>query len=277
MSLSSEERAEFLGLLPSLGAGQDGRGAIAWARAHQDALLEELAETPGMDQVRAGALRLLPVLVPDAAARAPHVEAADATIGAFLADALDGADLLRRHPAWVGLCVLELAGLRTGVTGNGLARAAEVSAAGFARTASGAQIAPGEVLWALAEVAGDVGWDDHVDMLLAAAAAGPFDDEENLGRVRLLQVFRLLGADEAAAVPAVEALLASDPLDARTRIQALWIGAQIDREAGRLGRSIARLEEALTLVDPEDDDDVEARIRSLLTAIRGDAASPAEA
>ncbi len=277
MSLSSEERAEFLGLLPSLGAGQDGRAAVAWARAHRDALLDELAETPGMDQVRAGALRLLSVLVPDSAERGPWLDAADAAISSFMADALDGADLLRRHPAWVGLCVLELAGLRTGVTGNGLARAAEVSAAGFARTATGAHISPGEVLWALAEVAGDVGWDDHVDMLLAASAAGPFDDEENLGRVRLLQIFRLLGADEAAAGPAVESLLALSALDARTRIQALWIAAQIDREAGRVGRSIARLEEALTLVDPEDDDDAEARIRSLLTAIRGDASPPAEA
>lgn len=277
MSLSSEERAEFLGMLPSLGTGQDGRAVVAWARAHQDALLDELAETPGMDQVRAGALRLLSILVPNADERAPWLDGAEAAVAAFLADAVDGADLLRRHPAWTGLCVLELAGLRTGVAGNGLARAAEVAAAGFARTNSGAHVAPGEVLWALAEVAGDVGWDDHVDMLLSAAAAGPFDDAENLGRVRLLQVFRLLGADEAAAAPAVEALLASSPLDAQTRIQALWIGAQIDREAHRVARSIARLEEALTLIDPEDDHDAELRIRSLLSAMRGDGTTPAEA
>lgn len=277
MSLSSEKRAEFLALLPALGAGQDGRAAVAWARAHQDELLDEIGELPGMDQVRAGALRLVPVLLPDAADRSAVLDAADAAVSAFMADAIDGADLLRRHPAWVGLCVIELAGLRTGVAANGLARAAEVAAAGFARTATGAQIAPGEVLWALAEVAGDVGWDDHVDMLLGSAAQARFDDEENLGKVRLLQLFRLLGADEAAAAPAVEALIASDPLDARTRVQALWIGAQIDRESGRLVRALARLEEAAELVDPEDDDDALHRIRSLIRAIRGDAAAPAEA
>lgn len=269
MSLSAEDRASFVGLLPKLGPEADASSVLRWAVERREALLSELGEVPGADRVRVGVLRLLPALVPDEASRAPLLASVDEALTAFDDDPLDGVGALRRHPAWVGLCAVELAVLRGAPASTGYARAVRLAARGFARTSPEMARGEGELLWALAEAAGDVGWDDHVDGLLAAAAGAAFDDAENLGRLRLVQVLRALDADAPQVDAALDVLLASAPLDAQTHAHALWIGALRDREAGRIGRALERLEAADALLDDEEDEEARTRIGSLIAALRG--------
>ncbi|MCB9665596.1 MAG: hypothetical protein H6732_15910 [Alphaproteobacteria bacterium] len=276
MSLTVDERSALLELIPTLAPGGDAAEAVTFFRAHEAGCLDELGAVPGFDQVRAGVLRLLPAVLPDADLRAPHLLAVDEALKAYVPAQLDRTDALRRHPAWVALCALELAGQRGEAAADGRARAVRLAAAGFERVSPGEPRGDGEVLWAVAEVAAEAGWDDHTEPLLEAAARAPFADPDNLGRVRLVQVLRLLAVDESAAPGVVDGLLAGPALDPQTRTHLLWIGAHLDREAGRLDRAIARLEEAKGLVDEADEPEIAARIASALVAWGVDA-PPAEA
>lgn len=273
--LTPEERAAWLALLPRLAPGEDASEALRFVRAHQEACLAELGAEPGFDQVRAGLLRILPALVPESEARQPLLDAADAALAAFPAFDLHGAGALRRHPAWVALAAIELEALR-GVEGA-FDRAVALAASGFERVSPHDPHGVGELLWAIAEVAAEVGWSDRVDPLLEAAATSGFVEIENLGRVRLLQLLRLLDVDDPGASAAVDALISLVPLDPATRAHALWIGAHLDRQAGRLARAVERLETALDEVDLDEEPEVGARIRAALRAWGADAATPAQA
>lgn len=276
--LEPEERAGWIALLEGLAPGADAGPALAFVRTHRAACEAELAAVPGHDQVRAGLVRAWGAVDPGGVAAA--LAGVDAALAAFADDPLAGAQALRRHPAWAALVRLELAAARGEALDDAvLAEAASIASSGFAKVSPDDARAAGEVLWAIAEVAADVGWTDRVDLLLEAAARAPFDDAENLGRVRLLQLLRLLADDEARAPAAVDALLALAPVDPRTRVHALWIGAHLDRDGGRLARAMARLEEALALAEDDEDEDpaVAERIRGALRAWGGPTDSPAEA
>lgn len=272
--LDPDERASWLKLLPTLAPGADARPAIAFFEGAREACLAELGAVPGHDGVRAGLVRLLPAVVADADARRGWLDAAERGARSLLDGELEGVEAARRHPAWAGLCLIEVATQRG--EGSGLDAALSLARSAFARTASDLPRGDGEILWALAEVAADVGWTDHVDPLLEAAARSRFADAENLGRVVLLQVMRAL-SEGLDAGPGVDALLALPELDDRTHAHALWIGAHLDREAGRIERALERLEAALGVVDAEEEPEVAERIRSAIAAWGGHAERPAEA
>ena len=275
--LEPEERAAWIGLLERLAPGADAAPALAFVNAHREACEAELAAVPGHDQVRAGLVRVWPAVDPEGAGAA--LAGVGLALAAFAEDPLVGPAALRRHPAWAALVRVELAGSLGEVVDDAVLReAAAIAASGFARLSADDARAEGEVLWAIAEVAADVGWTDRSDALLAAAARAPFEDAENLARVRLLQVLRLLATEASLAPAAVDGLLALPAADARTRAHALWIGAHLDRESGRMARAVERLGEALELVeDDEEAPEVAARVRGALRAWGGHADCPAEA
>lgn len=261
--MSRELRKAVLDARGALAPGADAAPMIALYRANVDAFHDALGEVPGVDAVRATILRLLPAVLADAADQAPLLEVADAALVAFVEgdDAARGPGGVARHPAWLGLTVLELAERRGEPAEEALRRALELARAGFAHAAPGATPEAGELLWALAEAAGEVGWSDRADPLLDAAAVAPFSDPDNRGRVRLLLVFRALdaGADQDAA-DRIDALLAEGPWDHETQVQAWYIGAQLDRARGDVARALARLDQALEAVDADEEPEVHARL-----------------
>ncbi|MCB9681458.1 MAG: hypothetical protein H6733_08295 [Alphaproteobacteria bacterium] len=277
MTLTPDDRATFLDLLPGLAPGADAAGVLAFFRAHEAACLDELGSVPGFDQVRAGVLRILPAAVPAPEARAAWLDRARVALDAFEPASLTRAEALRRHPAWVAVCLLELAAQTGQPVDEAVARAEAVAAAGFASTAPDQPRGSGEVLWAIAEAAEEQGWVDHVDGLLERAARATFTDPENLGRVRLVQVLRLLSDEQPQAAAATEALLTLPHLDTRTRVHALWIGALLDQQVDRMGRAVDRLHEALDLVDADEDPDVAQRLRATLHTLGAGRDDPAEA
>lgn len=273
MTLPGELRTEFLSEITALAPGADASGWVARFQANREGCEAELGAVPGVDQLRAALVRVLPAVEPDEAVRLPLLQAAAAALESFEADKLTPADALRRHPAWVALCWRELAEQGVGDAETGL----EAARAAFAAVSPTEPRGRGELLWAVAEAAADAGWTDHMDALLTEAATATFADPENAGRVRLLVVLRTLEGDESAAAPLVDALLTDEHLDPQTHVHALWIGAHLDREAGDVARAVQRLEEALPFLQDDEDADVRARIEGALTAWGARADAPGEA
>lgn len=272
MTLSPDLRARFLSLLPGLAPGADAGEVASFVADHHAECMAELGAVPGHDQVRAGLVRALPIVMTDAEARAVVLTEVEQALEAHDVPEVDdmgedAAGFLRRHPAWTGLCTLELASLRDGDPRSGLEQATARATDGFRGLATHAPVDRGEVLWAMAEAAGEMAWTDLSDMLLELAGVATFADDENLGRVRLLQVFRLLEQEDPRASEAVDAVLALEALDEQTHVHALWVGAQRDRVVGRLDRAITRLEQARSMVDADDEPDVAARLDDALAAI----------
>jgi hypothetical protein len=259
--------AAVLAAMAGLGPGGDAGPMRTLVQAQPAACLEAVGELPGVDQLRAGLLRALPAVVGDTDERRAWWEAADAAIAAYEPEALDPADQLRRHPSWVGLCVLELAEQRGEPIEQALGRAVALARRGFralpGRVASG----DGEVLWALAESAGEVGWWDWSHRLLDAARGAEFAEPELRDKVELLVVLSRLEAGDEAVDEALDALIAAEPTDEQTFVHALWIGAQRDREAGRLERARARLALALTELGEDSPPEVGERISAALAEL----------
>lgn len=271
MPLSSEDRASFVSRLTSLTPGADAHELVDWCRDRRVQCLEELGAVPGHDQVRAGVLRILPAMVPDEADRLQHYARVKAVLEQvdFAAIAQSPAMAQRRNPAWMGLCALEW-GAQTGETGA-VAWALELARAAFdVSSMTGAPVGEGEVYWAMAEVAYDSRWFDHGDALLEAALGRDFYDEDHRHQVLLLTVLRLLDQKKPAEASIVlDALLELEVHDPQTLTHALWIGAQLDRQAGDVARAILRLERAMSLVVEEEEPDVARRIAEALLLLRG--------
>lgn len=279
VTLTPEQRAAFLSLMPGLGPGADASEIRGFFLDHREACLAELGAVPGHDQVRAGVLRLLPAVQTDAGARADARARVRAALGTFEPDKLDPSLALRRHPAWVALALLELGEQEDADPQEALAGAIDTAAAAFGALSPHDPRGPGEVLWALGEAAAEAGWLDRAVPLLEAAAQASFAEPENLGRVRLLLALTALELEPDQAPARIDAVLAGseEATDAQTRIHALWVGAHLDRESQRLERALQRLEVALELVDTEEEPEVAARIAAALKAIGGRADDPAEA
>ncbi len=266
MALEPEDRAALLALASTLDDGPPGPDAVRFAQAHADALLDEIGAIPGASRVRAVALRLLPALLPPGDAR-------DAVLGRAGEAVLTppsggGAAAIARHPAWIGLCALEIADLRPGWSDDPVERACELAGRAFVAAGGGRDLDEGEVLWAMAEQASDAGWHRRGDALLERALNASFADPAHRAQVRLLAAMRR----EALGRPPgpLLALVAEDDdaLD-RDRVHAAWILAHLRRDEGDAEGAIELLTLAATLVDRDEDAEVAARIDETRAAWAG--------
>lgn len=258
--MTPEERAMCVTRLAELAPGADRLPFLTWLDERQEAALEELGANPGFDAVRAGIVRALADRIPADVLR-PALEAAWAALSAYdgAADA-DLAFFVQREPSWVGLCTLELAAAAPDLVPEPLITARGLARSGFARMGGG-DIGDGEVLWAIAEKALDIGWVDRAIPLFEAAEAALFADPENRDRVRSVIAGMYLERDqELLALPWLRAVTASELADGPTRIQALVNLAMLlpdERED--------RLREALDEANLEGDADIAAKITEWLS------------
>jgi hypothetical protein len=254
MGLTAHDRAELVALLPHLEAGTDA-SIVTFVRDHFHELLDEAGAVPGYDQARAGVIRMLRRGLFGADAP-PALEAARAALRAYPAQVAEEAPsvLVGRHPAWVGLCAVEL---DEGRTGEALA----LAAAGFDALPSRLPAGKGEILWAMAEEAEGVEWNDRARSLLEEAIREPFEDAENAWRVRLVLAGRYMADDEAdLAAPVLEEVSVHADADEPTQVQALWMLGQLRREQGDEHAARAALQRAHDLAASIGDDDVADRI-----------------
>ncbi|TNE92856.1 MAG: hypothetical protein EP330_00290 [Deltaproteobacteria bacterium] len=262
MSLAPAERAAFLDLLPELGPDGDRRKISAFLAEHPHAA-GELGARPGMDQVRAGLLRVVDELGDEDDLR----DQALAALSAYAEDVQDPdpAVLLERAPSWVGLAWLEARG-ESGWTSEAALEAAELARTGFA-AAKMTGIGEGELLWALAEAAAEVGWTDRERFLLDEARQASFEAEERAGEVALLYAMRCLEDGDEAGLGILEEVSELEAASARTRIHARAILGAVASERGDREAARAWFEGALAEVDPDEEPDVAAQLESTLASL----------
>jgi hypothetical protein len=259
MALSTDQRVELLKLSQGWGAGEPSTDLLALARGAGDDLLDELTADPGFSQTRAVAVRLVPYCVDEA----PDRDRLLALAGEAVLRPVSEAQGMSRHPAWLGLCVIEIADLRAGWTEDPIGRAAEIAGRAFAAGGSAQDIDEGEVLWAMAEQAAEAGWWHRADPLFARALDASFADPVHRAQVRLLVAMRRVEQDLAA--DDLLALVFEDDsgLD-RDRVQAGWILAHKRHERGESASAVQVLRGVAALVDRDDDPRVAQRIDALL-------------
>ncbi|MCO4746558.1 MAG: hypothetical protein KC912_17320 [Proteobacteria bacterium] len=263
MSLTPADRAAFLEIFADLGPEGDGSHAVALLSPLREPAMAELGDRPGMDQVRAGVLRTLPFMggLEDA-----HRDAAIAAIEGYAEDVAepDPAVLLERAPAWVGLAYLEALG-EQGWTTEAARTAADHARIGFA-AARLEGVGTGEVLWALAEAAGDVGWTDRERFLLDEARGASFEDIERAGEVALLYALRCLQDGDAEGVTLLEAVASLDTAAPRTRIHARAVRGAIAEESDEPAAAREWYVAARAEVDAEEEPDVAAQLDAAIAA-----------
>ncbi|MFK7929610.1 MAG: hypothetical protein AB8H79_15550 [Myxococcota bacterium] len=259
MSLSPDLRQEFQALLPALGDDSDPSSATRFAAVHRESLLEELVATPGVEKIRAGVLRLLVDLVPEASERAAWLSKAGSAL--MVPPSPHPVDRLARHPAWIGLATLELADQQVDWEGDPVDRALQLAARGFQVVGDLGDFGDGEVLWALAEEAEQVRWSSRAHELLERAVTATFISEERQAEVELLTGMRRHGRGEDGT-DLLERAAGRDGANDRTRTHAAWILAhsQSDPEA-----QLRWLTRASEWVDREEDPGVAAQIDEALS------------
>jgi hypothetical protein len=263
MPLSHDDSLAFVQQLETLAPGQDRSELIAWSRERLEDLLAAVQTIEALDALRAGVLRLLPDLVPDPTRQVAVLRGAgQALFSGQAADILSAT----RDPAWLGLAVLELAERVPAFEADPLQRAVAMATRGFESTPELPK-GPGEVLWAMAERAEHVGWEDRAEPLFEAALASPFESLEHAAQVRLLVAMRRLERDEEGAEALLAQVVGFDETPRQSRLHAGWILAVRAQERGDLVESRVRLEACLALIDPAVDGDVPARIKAALAAL----------
>ncbi|GEM_PF-3049284 len=263
MPLTPDDVLAFMQHLRDLGPDRDRTAAIAWARPRTSDLLAAVQAIETLDAVRAGVLRLLPDLGLSSDRQVAVLRGAgQALFSAHRAEVLTAT----RDPAWLGLCVLELAERVPGFEADPLQRAVAMATAGFESTPDLPK-GPGEVLWAMAERAEHVGWEDRAEPLFEAALAAPFESLEHAAQVRLLVAMRRLEREEAGAETLLEQVVGFEEAPRQSRVHAGWILGLRAQERGDLETARARLQACLADVDPDQDGDAADRIAEALAAL----------
>lgn len=259
--MNAQDRAVLLAMAPQLAPGADATALLAFLRDRGQDALDELGAVPGHDGARAVVLRALPALGLTDVERADGVARARVALEAFEGATLDRQEALRRHPSWVVLAAREWAERSDADDADDVVAGvwAEAGAA-LSHLSPGEPCGPGEVAWAVAETADEVGWSDHADVLFEAAAAAAHADPENLGRVLLIRILRRLERDDLDVGRDLAALLRHDALDDRTRVHAHWLSALHAHEQGRNADAFLHLDAALEQVDPDEDPEMMARL-----------------
>lgn len=230
-------------------------------RTHAAELVASLGRLPGVDSVRAVVVRHIDQLVSDPEARNAPLQEAVKALRAY-PDAVSEGDplqLMTRHPAWVGLCHLELAHALDGDLEAALDVAITHASLGFSATV-GHPVLGGDAAWAMAEVAEDAGWDRRAEKLLQRALDLPWSDEEGIQQVRLLlgQKWVTQSSEEASVL--LEAVVAESSTHA-LRVQAAFVRSRIAEAQGEPTAS-RWLHTALESVHPDDDPSVRARLEA---------------
>lgn len=276
--MDAQRRAVLIGQAAALAPGGDAARLRALVLEDGDAALGELGAIPGHDTVRAVLLRLLPALPLDDERRSRAVAEARAALEAFEGASLDRQQALRRHPSWVVLAAREWAERTTDEDAQAVVQSVWTeAAAALAALSPGEPCGPGEVAWAVAETAADVGWSDHAEVLFEAAARAEHADPENRGRVLLICILRRLDAGETEVGDALAELLAGEALDDQTRVHGHWLSALHAHEAGRNAEAFLHLDAALEHVDRDEDPEVLARLMDTHRAWSGSGGGPGEA
>lgn len=249
MALTQDDRIAFADLMDELSSEATAR----FLEARAAALVDEAGARPGVDQVRAGLLRALqlhgrPELL-------PAQEAARHALAHFAEDVASAPPTLlqRRHPAWVGLCALEL--------GMPIDEALALARVGFESIAGPQGV--GDLLWAMAEAADEVSWKDRQRELLAAAVQAPFLHDHQRDQVRLLWALERI-EDEPEAATELGVIADDVEADDRTRVHALWVLAALCRQRDDAAAARERLLAALALVDEQGEPEVAQRLREAL-------------
>ena len=227
MSLSTDDRLQFVQWMSDLGPDCDRSRILHFVSARREEALAELVEVPGYEQVRAGLLRLLPELIPDDDARNTIL----ADVGSALTtplgdDAGRSGDLIIRHPAWIGLSVLELCEL-LGRDDGGLEWATELAGSAFLAQGAENDVARGEILWAMAEQAEEVGWLNRTAALLDLAYLGPFAFAEHQQQVGLLLALRCVEKNPKKSESLLDVIIGSESSDEQTLVHAIWVKAHL--------------------------------------------------
>jgi hypothetical protein len=261
--LSAHDRAELIALLPHLELPEAGSevdaSIVSFIRDHYHEMLDEAGAIPGVDQARAGVIRMLRrgLFGHDAG---PAIAAAREALLVYPVQIAEDtpAILVGRHPAWVGLCAVELDEGR-------IDEAVALAAAGFRALPSRLPAGRGEILWAMAEEAEGAEWNERARSLLEAAVREEFEDRENAWRVRLVLAGRYMADDEGdLAVPLLDEVADESEAEEATRVQALWMLGQLRRENDDEPAARAALQRAFDLAESIGDDDVAERIRGAM-------------
>lgn len=264
MALSPEERAEFIELIPELGDDVDPRRVYSFARRHREQLLDELVKVPGVSKIRAACIRLISKLESDGARKEALLSEA---AGAVMQPPTDHPmDRLSRHPAWVGLCVLELAQQQNEWDVDPLERALELSSRSFA-AAGVERFDRGEVLWAMAEEASDVGWDQTAQALFAALEAAQFADSGvEADALVVLGIRRIQDGRDPSDV--LERAHVLDGASDQARTHSAWMLAHWHQGQDALKLACHWFSRAAESVDRDADPDVAARIDAALSSFQ---------
>jgi len=277
MPLSTEARKAVLAVMPLLGPDQEDEDVEALLRDHWRDGLDEVGADPGFDKVRAALVRLFRTRV----AVDDDVRAALTRGLAVVRDypeqaaAGDPTLLLARHPAWVGLCALELAAWDPSVAPDPIEWAVMLASAGFGVVAGRVGTGRGEVLWAMADEADEAGWKNTSRRLLEAALDGSFHDPDHAVQVRLVLGLSLAGDGLPEAADVLEEVARSASADARTATHARHVLAELRNEAGDLEGARYWLGQALESVDPDEDPAIAERLQADLAGL-GDQLDPDE-
>ncbi len=263
MPLSSDDVLAFMQQLTLLGPNQDRTALVTWAQDHTEDLLSAVQAVETLDAVRAGVLRLLPYLDLPPDRRVAVLRGAGQSLFSS-----QGVDVLAatRDPAWLGLSVIELAERVPGFESDPMQRAVQLATRGFDSTPDLPK-GPGEVLWAMAERAEHVGWEDRAEPLFEAALAAPFESLENAAQVRLLVALRRLERKEDGAEALLEQVVGFSEAPRQSRVHAGWILGLRAQERGDLSTARMRLEACLADVDSAQDGDAADRIAEALAAL----------
>ena len=249
--LTATDRTALASLAICLKPGADISPLTTFVESNREACLAELGDDSGLDQLRATIIRVLR----DEAALTAVSDALE-TYADHLVEA-GRSLLLRRHPAWVGLCRLELVGGPELASEEDITDAIRLANVGFAAAAEPSELADGEALWAMAEQAESVSWMDRFAVLMARAVRADFADPVHRAEVHLL--FGLFQAERDD--PEAEALLtvvAEDELaETQARVHAAWVLAHLQSDSDR---ALRWLEHALENLAENDDADVRRRI-----------------
>ncbi len=271
MGLDENQRQTVVDLLHVLGPEQDAGPLMSFFHSHKDECIAELTVPESPDVVRAALIRLLPAVVeePERAELLGQVKT--------LLQTLEGEAVnpMLRHPAWLGLCWLETLSQLDDPRAE--QQSVESALQAFHRIAPTEEVAEGEAAWAMAEVAEEAGWTDWVDSLMGMAVQAPFASEENLGKVRLIQLLRMIEAEHPDALEAAGEVIDMDVLDTPSRIHALWVGALLAAQIQDVERALEWLQQAEALAIELGDGEIVDKVRQMIAAIRGGGGPAAQA
>ena len=157
----------------------------------------------------------------------------------------------------------------TGRDDGGLDWAAELAGQAFLAQGGSLDVGRGEVLWAMAEQAEEVGWFDRVSFLLNEAQKGPFQMPEHQWQVTLLVALRALDRDQKRGEALIDSLLQTDEADEQTFVHAVWIKAHLLTDRGLKDEAGSWIKRALDTLDEDAPVQVQQKLRDFLNQLQG--------